>query len=230
MKGITQLQVHSLEGRIGTELIKSGLSLEETQRFLGGRKDPINTLTHDVTHLIISRVRGLYVGPNEESFTLYERQINHDRSIEDLVQAVKHAGWSVRDNYICNAGHVNFDGKLKRKGIHTADLTISRCRSKSGAKPALWRDDINKLKDDQLLAFDLAELIEFIPYRDELLQHGVYQINALGSRFCGLMGREDRSVACILPKTCELELQPVKKASWPCRRHWVPEDWFGICN
>lgn len=229
MKGITQLQVHNLEGRIGTELIKSDLTSAEVQRFLERKQDQINILAARARDLIINRVRGLYVGHDEESFTLYERRINHDRSIDELVKEAKDAGWLVRDNYICNEGQVNFAGKVERNGIQNVDLTISRLLRASGECRDPWETDIGKLTDKRLLAFDLAELIEFIPYRDELLAYGVSQINALGSRYCGLIGLQDRSVACLKIKEKKLELQPVKQVAMPHRRRWMPWDWFGIC-
>jgi len=232
MKGITQLQVHNLEGRIGTELIKSDLTSREIQRFFERKKDQVNVLAEDVGELVINRVRGLYVGPNEESFTLYGRSINHDRSVDELVEVAKRAGWWVRDNWICNSGKLPFDGRLKRQGIHKVDLTISTLRSEEDMQyDRSWRTgDIKNLSDARLLAFDLAELIEFIPYRDELLEYDVFQINALGSRFCGLVGRTDISVACLKIRDKQLELQPVRQVSMPGRRRWMPWDWFGICN
>ncbi|MFA6001456.1 MAG: hypothetical protein WC828_05010 [Thermoleophilia bacterium] len=230
MKGITQLQVHNLEGRIGTELLKSDLTSIEVQRFLERKKDLVSTLTEDIRGLVINRVRGLYVDPDKDSFTLYERSINHDRSVDELVEEAKKAGWWVRDNYICNAGQVDFNRKPERRSIHTIDLTISRLLPKPGKGPLVWKTDINKLADERLLTFNLAELLEFIPYREELLAYGVSQINALGSRFCGLIGIEDRSVACLKIKEKELELQPLKNPGWPGRRRWMTCDWFGLCN
>lgn len=226
MMGITQLQVHNLEGRIGTGLLKSDLNSEETQRFLGGRKGPVNNLVKDITDLIISRVRGLYVSPDGQTFSLYARQIDRDRSIEELAEEAKKAGWRV-DHHIYSAGQIIFDGKPLRNGLQKEDLTISKFIGPFFP----WREDIKKLQDEQLMSFDLAELIEFIPYRDELLKHDVNDIYALGSRFRGPHGKTDRGVARLRLEERVLELKPVKKEkSMPGNRHWWPCDWFGICK
>lgn len=225
MKGITQLQVHNLEGRIGTELLKSDLSSEEAQRFLGGRKEVLSAFAEDITDLIISRVRGLYSSAGGQEFSLYDRRIDRDRSTEELVEEAKQAGWWV-DHHISTAGQIIFDGKPIMNSHQKKNLSISKLLG--NRKP--WGEDINKLQDEHLIAFDLAELIEFIPYRDELLKHEVYGIYALGSRFRGPQGRTDRGVACLHLKKRQVDLKPVQKGALPGNRHWWPENWFGICR
>lgn len=107
-------------------------------------------------------------------------EVDYSQSIEQLMAQVKAVGWSVNTS-ITTQRQLDFEGMPEKP-------TDAQMRQLSVTSPIksgdVWSADqvLANLKVPGL-AFGLHDLLEFIPYRDELLDHGVRFITAMGSRF-----------------------------------------------
>ena len=189
MSGITLKQVHGIEGRIGSVLLGSDLTKEEVEK----AKRKLSAISTEVGSLIIARIRWTEPGQkpskliiNPDGSISLRAEINRDRTDEDLVAEARKAGLWVNDS-IRTDRRIDFAGRTKMQGIETVTMEVT----KTIPDGEVWKTKkvLSSIGDEGLF-FDLADLIEFVEYRDELLEAGVKFITAFGARFRDASGCE----------------------------------------
>lgn len=119
---------------------------------------------------------GLVINSNGISL---RTDVDHDRSIEELVADARKAGWWVNDS-IKTDRQITIPGKTKKSGIKKETLKVSKIVP-SGE---VWKTKkvLSKLGKPGI-EFGFPELMALIPHRDELLKAGIQYISAMGARF-----------------------------------------------